>query len=140
MNATAIPNGVKDDVERRVSSSAGAFLATLVERLGGSANAAAVYGQPVERDGLTLIPVARVAWAMGGGGGSGSAADGAGSGEGGGGAATAVPVGFIELRDGHAEFRPIRMRPPLWAFAPVVMASGVASLLALHGLRRLLRG
>jgi hypothetical protein len=140
MNAAAIPDGVKQDVERRVSSSGGAFLAALVERLGGSASAAAVYGQPVERDGLTLIPVARLAWGMGGGSGSGNAADGAGSGEGGGGGASASPVGFIEIRDGHAEFRPIRMRPPVWTFAPVVMASGVAALLALHGLRRLLRG
>jgi len=139
MNETAVPNNLKEQIDRRVSSSGAGFLATIADRLGASSSVAAVYGEPIERDGTTIIPVARVAWGIGGGTGSGAAADGGGSSEGGGGT-TASPVGFIEMRDGHAEFRPIRMRPPVWALAPVVMASGIASLLILHGLRRLLRG
>jgi len=140
MNETAIPSNIKERIERRLSTGGAGFLAAIADRLGTSANVGAVYGEPIERDGTTIIPVARVAWGIGGGTGSGTAADGGGSGEGGGAGTVASPVGFIEIRDGHADFRPIRMRPPIWAFAPVVMASGIASLLILHGLRRLLRG
>src|SRR5438552_9944 len=46
---------------------------TLIERIADSiqlhANAKQVYGEPVERDGTTIIPVARVQWGFGGGGG-----------------------------------------------------------------------
>jgi uncharacterized spore protein YtfJ len=67
------------------------------------ANAKQVYGEPVERDGTTIIPVAKVQWGFGGGGiGRGPAERG-----GGGGGARAYPTGFIELRGGKAEFRPI---------------------------------
>jgi uncharacterized spore protein YtfJ len=55
----------------------------LAEQLGDSVRASAVFGKPVERDGVTVIPVARARFAFGGGGGS----DGTGQGSGGGGAA-----------------------------------------------------
>lgn len=80
---------------------------TLIERIAEQvqihANAKQVYGEPVERDGTTIIPVARVQWGFGGGGiGRGAVERG-----GGGGGARAYPSGFIELRGGKAEFRPI---------------------------------
>lgn len=83
-------------------------MSDLVERLAQqvqvNANAKQVYGEPVERDGTTIIPVAKVQWGFGGGGiGRGAAERG-----GGGGGARAFPTGFIELRDGKAEFRPIQ--------------------------------
>lgn len=83
-------------------------MSDFVRRLGESiqvhANAKQVYGEPVERDGTTIIPVARVQWGFGGGGiGHGPAERG-----GGGGGAQAIPTGFIELKDGVAEFRPIQ--------------------------------
>jgi uncharacterized spore protein YtfJ len=57
----------------------------------------------VERDGTTIIPVARVQWGFGGGGlGRTPLAQG-----GGGGGARAYPVGYIALRDGKADFHPI---------------------------------
>ena len=82
-------------------------MSDFVQRLGDSiqvhANAKQVYGEPVERDGTTIIPVARVQWGFGGGGiGHGPAERG-----GGGGGARATPTGFIELKKGVAEFRPI---------------------------------
>jgi uncharacterized spore protein YtfJ len=43
------------------------FIERLAEKLGITANARAVYGEPVERDGLTIIPVAQVRYGFGGG-------------------------------------------------------------------------
>jgi hypothetical protein len=59
-----------------------------------------VYGDPVERDGVTLVPAALV---MGGTGGGGDA-----GGDGGGGVGLiARPVGAWEIRDGHVTWRPV---------------------------------
>src|SRR5687767_11189641 len=80
------------------------LLERLAQQIQVNANAKQVYGEPVERDGTTIIPVAKVQWGFGGGGiGRGAAERG-----GGGGGARAFPTGFIELRDGKAEFRPIQ--------------------------------
>lgn len=111
----------------------------LASRIGGFASASAVYGDPVDQDGVTVIPVARIRWGFGGGGGSdGGGADGAAvdSGAGAGGGVTAHPVGFIELRDGEAEFRPIN--DPA-APALVVLAAGFTAWLVLRGLKSLFR-
>lgn len=81
----------------------------LAGKLGDSARAAAVFGEPVEREGLTIIPVARARWGLGGGSGGGRRADGGGlgGGLGGGGGATVTPVGYIEIRGDGARFRPV---------------------------------
>src|SRR4029077_8158 len=82
----------------------------LIERIAQSihADAKQVYGEPVERDGTTIIPVARVQWGFGGGGwGRGAGERGGGGGGGGGGGVRATPAGYIELRDGTSRFRPI---------------------------------
>jgi uncharacterized spore protein YtfJ len=81
---------------------------SLVERIAHlinvHANAKQVYGDPVERDGTTIIPVAKVQWGFGGGGlGHGALERG-----GGGGGVRATPAGFIQIRGGEAEFRPFR--------------------------------
>ncbi len=55
-----------------------------------------------------MIPVARVRFGFGGGAGGGSSPDqGEGSGSGGGGGGAVRPVGYIEMRDGAAQFRRI---------------------------------
>ena len=104
------------------------LLERLAQQLQLNANARQVYGEPVERDGTTIIPVAKVQWGFGGGAmGRGPAERG-----GGGGGARAFPTGFIELRDGKAEFRPIH--DPV---APVVLAAaGLAAGLLLATLLR----
>jgi uncharacterized spore protein YtfJ len=62
-------------------------------------NVRRVYGDPVERDGVTLVPAALV---MGGTGGGGDA-----DGNGGGGLGViARPVGAWEIRDGEVRWRP----------------------------------
>ena len=102
----------------------------LLERIGRTvgrqAQVSAVFGEPVEREGLTVIPVAKARFGFGGGGGSGTgAAEGSGGGGGGGGAVS--PVGFIEVRDGSAEFK--RILTPVDLLPAVAAASLVAVLL-----------
>lgn|GEM_PF-6813597 len=48
------------------------FLDRMAERLGAAAGVKSAYGEPVERDGVTVIPVAKVAWGFGGGDSSGT--------------------------------------------------------------------
>ncbi len=112
---------------------------SLASRMGGFASASAVYGEPVDQDGVTVVPVARVRWGFGSGAGMGSDEDGTGEpdfGGGGGGMVSAHPIGFIELRDGEAEFRPIKdpTGPAL-----IVLAAGAATWLILRGLKGLFR-
>jgi uncharacterized spore protein YtfJ len=140
MNGVTVPDELKQSIDGKAAGAAGGLVEKIAERFGGAAAVGAVYGTPVERDGTTIIPVARVAWGFGAGSGSGGGPDGSGGGEGGGGGANATPIGFVEIRDGRAEFRPIHVEPPLWAVASLVVAAGFTSWVVLRGLRRLLRG
>jgi uncharacterized spore protein YtfJ len=102
-----------------------AFIEGLAERLGAKAGATTVFGDPVEREGVTVIPVARTAWGFGGG--AGEAEDGAGLGGGGGAISTAI--GYIELRDGETRFRPIVDVRPFVVAAAVGLAAGLLAAL-----------
>lgn len=114
-------------------------LELLVERLGGRTGARTVYGDPVERDQVTVIPVARVRWMIGAGAGSGGVpTEGGrpteGEGSGGGGAIVGDPVGYIEVRPSGATFTAIRGVPnPL-----AILAMGVSLALVLRAVARLL--
>jgi uncharacterized spore protein YtfJ len=108
------------------------FLDTLAQRLGGTANAATIFGAPVERGDVTVIPVARAAYGFGGGSGTRSGDEGSG----GGGGVRVAPVGYIEIRPGVVLYRPIRD----WAvLIPALAAGGVMTLMAARGIARLLR-
>jgi uncharacterized spore protein YtfJ len=48
------------DLEK--TGSADSFIGTMAEKLGAVARAATVFGEPVERDGITVIPVAKARW------------------------------------------------------------------------------
>jgi uncharacterized spore protein YtfJ len=113
----------------------------LVERIGGRTGVRAVFGEPIERGGVTVIPVARVRWFFGAGSGSGPVAGaeaaGTGSGSGGGGGAGTVPVGYIEIGPSGATFRQIMEAYPSPLF---LLAAGVTAALVLRGLARILRG
>jgi uncharacterized spore protein YtfJ len=74
----------------------------LLERASDDLNVKRVYGEPVERDGVTVIPVARVL----GGGGGGSGTKGEESGSGGGFGGWAKPVGVYVIRDGKVSWQP----------------------------------
>lgn len=112
------------------------FLDRMAERVGGNARAEAVYGAAVERDGVTVIPVAKVRWGFGGG--DGTSAGGAGAaqaagGSGGGGGVTVSPLGYIELSGGESRFR--RINDPT-AWAPLLLVGGAVTWLLLRGLRK----
>ena len=101
-----------------VSSESNHVLEHLADRLG-SADARTVYGAPVERDGTTIIPVARIRYGFGGGSGTRASEDQRGAGAGGG--ANIAPVGYIEMRNGVVRFRRIP------AGAPALMALGFSA-------------
>jgi uncharacterized spore protein YtfJ len=128
---------IERQIDRQVSSRSDAFLERIAERLGGSASARAVYADPVERDGVTVIPVAKVRWGFGGG----SGRSGTEGGTGGGGGVQASPMGYIELHNGVAEFRPIKDPvSEMLATVPLVIAGGIVAGIVLGGLRKLVRG
>jgi uncharacterized spore protein YtfJ len=114
------------------SKSIDTFIERFAERLGVSAKAATVYADPVERNGVTVIPVAKVRYGFGGGRGSRAQEEGTG----GGGGVHVSPIGYIELRDGGSEFKPIS--DPT-SRVPVIIAGGLMGWLILRALRRLFR-
>jgi uncharacterized spore protein YtfJ len=110
------------------------LLERFADKLGVTARAATVFGEAVERDGVTVIPVARAKWGLGGGGGH--RRPGAQEGMGGGGGVTVAPVGYIEVKDGQSSFRPIW--DPMTRIIAAV-GGGIGLLLILRGLAGLRR-
>jgi len=106
----------------------------VADRIGLHAGAGAVFGEPLERDGVTVIPVAQMIIGTGAGGGS-SADEETGSGAGGG--ALTRPLGYIEVTDAGADFRPIRQP---WQDAGLIVSAAFAVLLLAKALRTLVRG
>lgn len=90
-----------------VEASGGSFVERLAEKFGIAADSATIYGEPVEREGITVIPVSKAAYGFGGGEGTGTA-EGKEAGFGGGGGMVLTPVGYIEIKQGATRFRPIR--------------------------------
>lgn len=129
------------EAQEAAAGRAAGIIETLAERVGLQAGAHAIFGDPIEQDGVTVIPVGKVRWGFGGGSGRDSADDGidgkVDEGSGGGGGAMASPVGFIEIRDGQAMFRKVT---DLGSVVPVILASAVAAWVVLRGLRKLIRG
>jgi uncharacterized spore protein YtfJ len=81
------------------------LLAMLADRIGARMGAATVYGTPIERDGVTVVPVAAARFGIGAGRGSDSSKEQDGEGGGGGGGVT--PAGYIELKGGRSRFVPV---------------------------------
>jgi uncharacterized spore protein YtfJ len=106
------------------------LLERIAQTVGDNAKASTIFGDPVERAGVTVVPVAKARFGFGGGGGAGTREEGEGQGRGGGGGGAVSPVGFIELRDNSADFK--RISSPRDLLALVAAAS-----LALVAIRRL---
>ncbi len=109
-----------------------ALIERLAGKLGINTNARTVYGDPVINNGVTVIPVAKIAYGLGGG--SGGSKEG--SGEGAGAGVSATPMGYIEIKDGETSFR--RIFDPL-ALAPLIIAGGVAGTMILRGIYRIMK-
>ena len=103
-----------------------AMLAALSERLGTQFSAASVFSPPVERDGVTVVPVASVRLGLGGGGGADrdKHQDGAGAGVGG----TVTPMGYIEVKDGQSRYVPLVHPARMMALTAGAVLAGLAIL------------
>jgi uncharacterized spore protein YtfJ len=144
------------DEARRAAggSSIDGFVERMAERVGARASVRAVFGDPIQRGDITVIPVARVRWGFGGGAGRGPIAVGpgtdpegaavggltdeglSGAGAGGGGGAIADPIGYLEIGPDGASFIPIGVPMPSPGF---LLAAGVAGAIVLRAIGRLLR-
>jgi uncharacterized spore protein YtfJ len=135
MSVPEISSETRQQAEATVAGPIGEVLARLADKLGSKASVSAVFGEPVDREGITIIPVAKVGFGFGGGLGRGRGRSeiAGGSGGGGGGGASAVPAGYIEIKDGNAVFKPVR--DPL-ADVLVPLATLVAGFLAPRLARR----
>jgi uncharacterized spore protein YtfJ len=103
------------------------YVARLGRRAAKAGGARTVFGAAVERDGVTVIPVAGAVWGFGGGSG-GPPDDEARSGAGGGGGGIAYPVGYIRITEGKTSFRPIVGPGPLVAAGAAIAVAVVAGL------------
>ena len=101
-------------METAISDALVQKLGSLPEKVGAST----CFGTPVERDGHTLIPVARVSFGYGlgfgrgsgpqaGYSGNGTKGEGEGEGGGGGGGGSSAPVAVIDISEGRVEVQPI---------------------------------
>ena len=155
-SATGYDDAVADARRAGDASPIDGFVERMAERVGGKASVRAVFGDPIERDGITVIPVAKVRWGFGGGAGRGPIAVGpgigdptssdamsnsditehGGSGTGGGGGATADPIGYLEIGPEGATFRPITPAMPSPGF---LLAAGFAAMLVIRSLAKLIR-
>ena len=101
----------------------------LLERIGQTvgerAQASAIFGDPVERQGVTVVPVAKARFGFGGGGGGGTREESQGFGRGGGAGVAVTPIGYIEVRNSGAEFKRITTAADLLA---LVAAFSIAAL------------
>jgi uncharacterized spore protein YtfJ len=146
--AENVPAEVEQRVERAARGPADSIVERLARTIGAQTGVQAVYGAPVERDGVTVIPVAKVRYGFGGGSGRGPAQKSEGSdegsgestGEGGGAGVSASPLGYIEIRDGQAEFKRIKDPAAALAVLPLVVAGGLTMVLVMRGLRKFIRG
>jgi uncharacterized spore protein YtfJ len=102
----------------------------LAERIGARLGSATVFGAPVERDGVTVVPVAVARFGIG----AGSGADPAKGqeGEGGGGGGAVAPAGYIELKEGRSRFVPVVHPARMLA---LVLGAVIAGLLIVRSTR-----
>lgn len=126
------------DVVTSMEFDTDAAFSDLVDRLADAASVDTVYGDPVERDGRTVIPVARVGWGFGGGGGSGTEEppadsdeadsdeqpEATGEGFGMGGGLSAKPAGALEISDSGTRFVHYEDRKKLLATGVLAFLGG----------------
>jgi uncharacterized spore protein YtfJ len=95
-----------------------------------------VFGEPIEKDGLIMVPAARVQG--GAGGGAGEAPEGEGSGSGSGFGVNARPVGAFVIKGDDVEWRPaidvnkVIMGGQVIAIAALLLAGSVVRARAAH--------
>jgi uncharacterized spore protein YtfJ len=108
------------------------FIEKLADRIGRHSGANAVFGDPVAKGDITVIPVGQSIWGSGGGG---AASDEFGDGAGGGGGAISRPIGYIELTQHSARFVPLQQP---WQDLKVILGYAFAVWLVVRALRGIL--
>ena len=98
------------------------LLASLARQVGGRFTTQTVFGEPVERGEVTVVPVAAAKFGFGGG--SGSDPEKRQQGEGGGAGGMSRPIGYIEIRGGGSRFVPIV--DPVHVVTVLGLVAGVA--------------
>lgn len=93
------------------------------------------YGDAVEIDGTTIIPVALTGYGFGGGEGGGDIESSKGEGSAGGGGGFSVPLGAYVSRDGHTRFEP-NLIALLTVGVPFVCVAGRALARVIRALKR----
>ena len=140
---TTTMNEAMDEARSAAAEPMDKILDRLGERLGAQATVKAVFGEPIERGDVTVIPVARVRWGLGGGSGTGPVSsattngESSGSGSGAGGGMMAAPMGYLEVRPTGASYVPLASAYPNPA---LVLAMGVSLGVIIRALARLFRG
>jgi len=105
----------------------------IIEAVRDHAGVETAFGEPIEREGRTVVPVARVAYGFGGGFGEGDevtddeegTVESGGSGGGGGGGAVTRPLGVIEVTDHETRFVPLGDRRRSLVVAGVAFVFGL---------------
>jgi uncharacterized spore protein YtfJ len=115
INGLAVEQTTTQADETAEQPDAAGLLERMARRIGMQARATTIYGEPIDRDGVTVIPIARARWMFGGGAGHDNEQQ---AGSGGGGGASVSPVGYIEIKDGASRFYPI-ITPPVGIIAAV---------------------
>jgi uncharacterized spore protein YtfJ len=108
------------------------FIESLAQKLGISAKADTIYGEPVERDGVTVIPAAKAMYGFGGGSGSKAGEQGTG----GGGGVAIKPVGYIEIKDGTTKFKAI---PDPERVIKIIGVAGVIAFMLVKAVDKLIK-
>jgi uncharacterized spore protein YtfJ len=116
----------REAAEQAAQRPTDAVLATLAEQVGARFSASTVFGAPVERDGVTVIPVATIRFGIGGGAGSdpGKGQEG----QGGGGAGQGSAAGYIEIKDGRTRFVPVVQPARMVLLFGTMLLAGLAIL------------
>lgn len=96
---------------------AAVLLEQLADKLGGRAPGTVVFGEPIVRQDVTVIPVARIGFGFGGNTGQEVGVDGVV-----GGGVEAKPLGFIEIKEGKTTYKPFR---DPWVNVLVPLTSGL---------------
>lgn len=119
--------------EKAPQQTESSFIERLAHQLGTAANAKYIYAEPVERDDVTVIPVAKAVYGFGGGSGSGKNEGEEGSG--GGGGVAIKPVGYIEMKNGETRFRRI---VELSSLLPLIATGSLALMTVFWGVGKLM--
>lgn len=110
-------------------------VAGIIEKIKDAATVRRAYGEPIECDGVTVIPAARVGGGGGGGGGAGGHREGepAGEGSGGGFGVGITPTGVFVVKDGT-----VRWNPAI-DYNRLIVGSQIVAVVALLTLNAILR-